>query len=167
MHADLAGRSPDLREELFTLSENRELFRRLSAGEGVSEDDAGIWEQYQRVRSTPVHVSDTADIEAAFFDCVARLEQARMKAVKEASALALAEGEASLSSESPSAEGRTGQVASIAKARWQAGKDLEAPEDSPDDRVASQLLTDMEAGLRFHQRLIDSSRGNQGERPTG
>ncbi len=164
---ELAATAADLREDLFTLSENRELYRRLLAQDVLSEEDSGIWEQFQRILKTPVHVVDTADIEAAFLDCVARLEQARMKAVKEASALALAEGEASLSSGGPSAEGRTGQVASIAKARWQAGTDLEAPEDGPDELVASQLLKDMEAGLRFHQRLIDSSRGNQGERPTG
>jgi hypothetical protein len=88
-----------------------------------------------------------------------------MKAVKEASALALAEGEASLST-GASREG-PGQAAAIAKVRWEAGTPQEAPEEGPDEVVASQLLQDMEAGLRFHQRLIDSSRGVQGERPTG
>jgi hypothetical protein len=88
-----------------------------------------------------------------------------MKAVKEASALALAEGEASLST-GLSREG-PGQVAAIAKAKWEAGTPEEASEERLDEIVASQLLQDMEAGLRFHQRLIDSSRGTQGDRPTG
>ncbi len=166
-HPELAPRAGALNEDLFTLSENRELFRRLTLGQPVSEDEVGLWEPYQRVIATPIHVSETAAIEAAFFDCVARLEQARMKAVKEASALALAEGEASLSNGHPSLEGGPGEVAAIAKAKWEAGNQEEALEDRAEDSVVSQLLRDMEAGLRFHRGLIDSSRGSQGDRPIG
>lgn len=165
-HPELAEKAPALREDLFTLAENRELYRRFRSGQEVPEGDPGIWEQYQRILSTAVHVHDTEAIEAAFLDCVARLEQARMKAVKEASALALAEGEADLSMD-PSREGRPGQVAAIARARWEAGAKEEAFEERPDEILASQLLQDMEAGLRFHRRNIDTSRGNQGEVPPG
>ena len=81
-----------------------------------------------------------------------------MRAVKEASALALAEGEAGV---------RPGQVASIARARLGAGSTEDATEDDEADAVASQLLEDMEAGLRFHRRLIEGSRSDQpGQRST-
>ena len=102
--------------------------------------------------------------EAALLDCLARFQQARMKAVKEATALALAEGEASLSGTS---QVRTGQVAAIAKAQWEAGSDQEAQEDDLASTVASQLLQDTQAGLRIYERLIEISRGGQGDRPTG
>ena len=164
-HPELGQEAREASGELFTLGENREIFRRLMAGEGISEEEIGLWEAYQRIVSTQIHVNEMAAVRAAFLDCLARLQQARMKAVKEASALALAEGEASLS-EGPSREG-PGQVAAIAKAKWEAGTPDEASEERLDDIVASQLLQDMEAGLRFHQRLIDSSRGAQGDRPIG
>jgi hypothetical protein len=156
-------------EEVFTLSENRELFQRYLNSAAVSEEEVGLWEAEQRILSTQIHVNEMDAVKAALLDCLARLERARMKAVKEASALAIAEGEASLSS-SPSRRG-PGQVAAIAKAKWEAGKAEEATEDSHEspspEGLASQLLQDMEAGLRFHQRSVDASRGNQGERPTG
>jgi DNA primase len=164
-HPELAPEAREANGELFTLGENREIFRRLMAGESVFEEEIGLWEAYQRIVSTQIHVSEMAAVRAAFLDCLARLQQARMKAVKEASAMALAEGEASLST-GLSREG-PGQVAAIAKAKWEAGTPEEASEERLDEIVASQLLQDMEAGLRFHQRLIDSSRGAQGDRPTG
>jgi DNA primase len=170
-HPELAPEAAAIDPEWFTMSENRELFRRWSAGQEVTEEDAPLWEHYQRVLATLIHVSDTAAVKAAFLDCVARMEQARMKAVKEASALALAEGEASLSTgKALDPRVTPGQVAAIARDRWEAGNAHEAPEDSLDaslEGLASQLLHDTEVGLRFHRRLIDSSQGNQGTRPTG
>jgi hypothetical protein len=78
-----------------------------------------------------------------------------MRSVKEASALALAEGEAGV---------RPGQVASIARAKLGAGASEEAtadaltpePVDGPAQVVASQLLEDMQAGLRLHRRLLEA-----------
>jgi hypothetical protein len=170
-HPELLGASSELAEDLFTLGENRELFRRLVAGAAVSEEEPWLWEQHQRIVATLIHVSDTESVKAAFLDCVARLERAKMKAVKEASALALAEGEASLSYGGSSREGRPGDAAAIARAQWEAGTREEAFEDTADSSIeglASQLLKDTEAGLRmFHRGLIDSSHGNQGPLPTG
>jgi hypothetical protein len=167
-HPELRADKGRVSVELFTLAENRELFRRWEESEDVSEDEPWLFDQRQRIVATLIHVNDTESVRAAFLDCVARMEQARMKAVKEASALALAEGEASLS------HGRTvrpGEAAAIARAQWEAGTSEEAQEDadSPSlEGLASQLLQDTEAGLRrFHRSLIDSSHGNQGSRPTG
>jgi hypothetical protein len=148
----LAHLGAELSENLFSLSENRELFRRWQRGESVQEDDEGLWEHYLDVIGTRIPVSETAQAEVAFLDCMGRLEQARMRAVKEASALALAEGEAGV---------RPGQVASIARSKLGAGMPEDAEVDAEAEAVASQLLEDMEAGLRFHRRLIESSRPDQ------
>jgi DNA primase len=140
----------DLAEDVFSLSENRELFRRWRAGEAISEEDSELWEQLQRVNETRIAVNDTEQLRAAFLDCVERLQHARIRAAKEASALALAEGEAGV---------RPGQVASIARARLAAGTiEGEAREDGAAETAASQLLDDMEAGLRLHRPLIEASR---------
>jgi len=151
----LAHLGAGLSETLFSLSENRELFRRWQRGESVQEDDEGLWEHYLDVIGTRIPVSETAQAEVAFLDCMGRLEQARMRAVKEASALALAEGEAGV---------RPGQVASIARSKLGAGMPEDAEVDAEAEAVASQLLEDMEAGLRFHRRLIESSRPDQAGR---
>ena len=141
-------------EDLFTLSENRELYRRWQAGESLEEGEPGLWDHYQAILQTRMPVYETGQAEAAFLDCVGRLEQGRMRAVKEASALALAEGEARV---------RPGRVVSLARARWEAGKTEDASEDDPADAVASQLLEDMAAGLSFHRRLIETSRPDHEE----
>jgi DNA primase len=144
-------------EELFGLSENRELFRRWRAGEQVSEEEYELWEHQQKILELQIPMDEMAQVEVAFLDCMQRLEQVRMRAVKEASALALAEGEAGV---------RPGQVASIARARLGAGSTEENIEDLQADAVASQLLEDMEAGLRFHRRLIEGSRSDSPGRPS-
>ena len=83
-----------------------------------------------------------------------------MRAVKEASALALAEGVAGV---------RSGQVAAIAHGRLETGN---AIEDSGDDEeahaVAQLLLEDTEAGLKLYRPLIEGSRPDlSGRRPQG
>jgi DNA primase len=138
-----------LPEDLFEMSENRELFQRWKAGESVSEDESELWEHYQAVLTVRLPFTETTEAQAAFSDCVRRLQHARIRAVKEASALALAEGEAGV---------RPGQVASVARARLGADTAEENVEDWQVESVASQLLEDMEAGLRFHRRLIEGFR---------
>jgi DNA primase len=153
----LASRGMELPEELFSLSENRELLRRWQNGRPVTEEDSWLWDHYQEVLQTRIPVAETGQAEAAFLDCVDRLEGVRLRAVKEASALALAEGEAGV---------RPGQVASIARARLGAGTDEEAIEDAQAEAAAYQLLEDTENGLRLFRRLIESSRSDQtGPRP--
>jgi hypothetical protein len=142
----------ELDENLFGLSENRELLVRWRDGVPVSEDEEVLWEHYQGVLSTRLPFTETTQMETAFLDCVDRLERVTIRAVKEASALALAEAEAGV---------RPGQVASVARARMGAGNAEETIEDADTNAVASQLLDDMEAGLRFHRRLIEGSSSDQ------
>jgi DNA primase len=146
---ELTDRGKELPEDLFYVSENRELFRRWLAAEAVSEEETELWEHHQSVIGANLPIIETEEAEKAFLDCVQRLEHAKIRAVKEASALALAEGEAGV---------RPGQVASVARARIGAGNSEEITEDAQTENVASQLLEDMEAGLRFHRRLIEGSR---------
>ena len=138
---------PMLKKSFLVLSENRELFRRWRAQEPLREDaeeDYELLEHYREVLETRLIVTETAQVEEAFLSCVALLEKARMRAVKEASALALAEGEAGV---------RPGQVASIALARLEAGKNEDALEDGEaEEAVASLLLKDRFAGLNLHRR---------------
>jgi len=148
----VAERGRELDEDLFDISENRELFRRWRLSEEVSEEESELWELYQAVMQANLPVIETNEAESAFLDCVLRLKHAKIRAVKEASALALAEGEAGV---------RPGQVASIARARLEAGNAEETSEDEATAIAASQLLQDMEAGLRFHRRLIEGSRSDQ------
>ncbi|HEX5367819.1 MAG TPA: DNA primase [Dehalococcoidia bacterium] len=149
---ELRPEAESLQEALFELSENRELFRRWRDEEIVSEEEGELWEHYQSIVATRIPFTETAQLRQALLDCVERLQRGTIKAVKEASALALAEGEAGV---------RPGRVASIARARMGAGIAEETVEDGPAEAVASQLLEDMEAGLRFHRRLIEGSRPDQ------
>jgi hypothetical protein len=142
----------ELDARLFSLSENRELFGRWRDGRPVTEDENVLWEHYQGVLATRLPFDETTQMEKAFLDCVDRLERVTIRAVKEASALALAEAEAGV---------RPGQVASVARARMGAGYIEETTEDADTFAVASQLLEDMEAGLRFHRRLIEGSSSDQ------
>lgn len=149
---ELREHASHVREELFTTSENQELFRRWRDEHPISEEDDAIWEGYLALSSIRVPFVDMEELERAFLDCVDRLEQVTIKAVKEASALALAEAEAGV---------RPGQIASLARARMGAGSTEEILDDVQTDTAASQLLDDMEAGLRFHRRLIEGYRFGQ------
>jgi DNA primase len=168
-----------LDESLFSLSENRELYRRWRAKLAIDEEEIELWEHLNTVLATripllervdvdqmaagvtEIDASETAseaaqvdirELEETFSDCVARLERVRMRAVKEASALALADGEAGV---------RPGQVASIARNRLEAGTSEDAEADEQAEDLASRLLQDMEAGLAFHRRLIEGSRSDR------
>ena len=147
----------EISENLFSLSENRELYLRWRDGVPITEEEEVLWEHYQGVLNTRLPFTETSQMEQAFLDCVDRLERVTIRAVKEASALALAEAEAGV---------RPGQVASIARARMGAGTTEETTEDADTFAVASQLLEDMEAGLRFHRRLIEGSRSDQPGSPS-
>jgi DNA primase len=150
VYPSLVGLGRDVPEELFSLSENRELFRRWRADEGVSEDETELYEHLQQVLATRIPVHETVQAEEAFLDCVRRLEQGKMRAVKEASALALAEGVAGV---------RSGQVAAIAHAGLGTGNAIEDSEEDVQAREAAQLLLeDTEAGLKLYRPLIEGSR---------
>jgi DNA primase len=144
----LLQRDPQLREAglrlnngLFTLSENRELFERWRHGQPIAEEET-LWEHYQEIVTTRTPQVDMGQGQAAFLSCVARLEKARIKAAKEASVLALAEGETGV---------RPGQVAAIALERLVAGEPEPAGEDStPESALSTLLLRDARLNRLLH-----------------
>jgi hypothetical protein len=149
----LADKGAALDEGLFSLSENREIFRRWLAHESVSEEEEGLWEHFQEVLQTDTPQIDMGKADEAFLHCVALLEDSRMRAVKEASALALAEEEVGV---------RPGQVATVA---WQklAGQSEEQA-DYAVESAAAMLLEDMRAGQRYHRQRTEGP--NPGEAGT-
>jgi hypothetical protein len=160
----LLQRDPQLRDSglsleggLFTLSENRELFERWRNGEPIAEDEP-LWEHYQKIVATRTPQVDTGQGQAAFLSCVARLEKARIKAAKEASVLALAEGEAGI---------RPGQAAAIALERLVAGEPEAAGDDStPESALSTLLLRDARLNRLLHGSGAEnrSPPGSGGER---
>jgi len=144
--SDLGRGLPD---DIFNLSENRELFRRWREDVVTSEEETELWEHLQEVLKTRMHISEMQQAQEAFLDCVGRLEQGKMKAVKEASALALAEGVAGV---------RSGHVVAIARARQETGTAQEGNGDQLEEAAASLLLEDTEAGLKLYRPLIEGSR---------
>jgi DNA primase len=155
LRPEIAAHGQLLTEDLFGLSENRELFRRWRDGETVSEDETELYEHLQGVLATRIPVQETGQAEEAFLDCVGRLKQGKMKAVKEASALALAEGVAGV---------RSGQVVAIARARQETGNAGEDSGDEQAEAAAQLLLDDTEAGLKLYRPLIEGSRPDQSGR---
>jgi DNA primase len=149
---NLAGHGAALDEQLFSLSENRELLRRWRESLPILEEE-GLWEHFQEVLQTHTPQIEMGKAEEAFLDCVALLQDSRMRAAKEASALALAEEEAGV---------RPGRVATIA---WQrlAGHNEESADEAVESAAAT-LLEDMRAGQRYHrQRIEDSTPGEVSE----
>jgi DNA primase len=144
----LLHKAPELRDQgividadLFRLSENRELFARWLDEQPVREGEA-LREHYERVIETRTPQVEMGRAELAFVSCVARLEKARIKAAKEASVLALAEGEAGI---------RPGEVATIALERLEAGKLEDGQEDgTPEAAVSTLLLRDTSLNQLLH-----------------
>jgi hypothetical protein len=145
--AALAPLADRLGEDDFTLSENRELFRRWRNEDAITEEETALWEHYTKVMATRIPISEMPQLEAAFVDCMARMDQARIRAVKEASALALAEGVAGA---------RPGQVAAIARARLEASSAGEAGDEAA-NAVAELFLRDNENSLNLHRRRMPGS----------
>ena len=146
---DIASLGKGLPDDLFNLSENRELYRRWRDDLPTLEEESELWEHLQDVLKTRLGISETQQAQEAFLDCVGRLEQGKMKAVKEASALALAEGVAGV---------RSGHVVAIARARQETGNANEGNGDELAEAAATLLLEDTEAGLNLYRQLIEGSR---------
>jgi hypothetical protein len=138
----LTPKAGALTESMFSLSENRELFRRWRAADPVREEESELWEHYQDVIQT--RLPETGLLEVAFLDCVRRLEDDRIRAVKEASALALAEGLAGV---------QQGQVASIARTRL-GGGESDGAENEAVEAAVSLLIEDTEASRRLFERKL-------------
>ena len=148
-------RHPELREDGLALSlellwhtENREVleaWQSASGGEDVEELAQVVPEELvghlQRVSGIDLPPFESQEARAALRDCIGRLKQRELEAIKQASSAALAAREA---------EDRTTEdELAAAAAAWQAGSS--AAEAVEDMSPVAALLRDTEIGLRLHQ----------------
>ena len=135
-----------LSPELFWHSENRQLLEAWQDCEEVDDLAQVMPEELeghlQRVRGIDVPPFEPQQARAALRDCVGRLKQRELEAIKQASSAALAAREA---------EDRTTEdELAVAAAAWQAGS-LPSEETAEDVSPVAALLRDTEIGLRLHQ----------------
>jgi DNA primase len=144
LRADGLALSPDV----FWHSENREL---LQAWQGCADEEemrqaiaVELEEHLQRIAAMNVPPFDERGARAALCDCLRRLEQRDLEAVKQASSAALAAREAE--------SGATGVEELAAAAEAWRSRSLPAEVGSQEVCQAAALqLSDMEIGIRLHQ----------------
>jgi DNA primase len=146
-------RYPELREdglalspELFWHTENRQVLEAWQGCQDMEELSQVVPEELQghvqRVSSIDLPPFGPQDGKAALRDCVGRLKQRELEAIKQASSAALATREAE--------DRTTEEELAAAAAAWQGGSvPSEAAEEEMSPVVA--LLRDTEIGLRLHQ----------------
>jgi hypothetical protein len=146
-------RYPELREdglafspELFWHIENRQV---LEAWQGCQDTDEvaqvvpeELEGHLQRVSSIDLPPFGPQEAKAALRDCVGRLKQRELEAIKQASSAALAAREAE--------DRTTEEELAAAAAAWQAGS-LPPEPTAEDMSPVAALLRDTEIGLRLHQ----------------
>jgi len=145
-------RYPELREdglalspELFWHSENRQVLEAWQGCQDMEELAQAVPEELeghvQRISGLDMPPFDPQGAKAVLRDCVGRLKQRELEAIKQASSAALAAREA---------EDRTTEdELAAAAAAWQAGS--LAPEGAEEASPVTALLRDTEIGLRLHQ----------------
>ncbi len=156
-------RYPELREDglglsadVFWYSENRQLLEAWQGCADVEEVRQAIPEELdghlQRIAVLNVPSFDEQGAKAALDDCLRRLEQRRLEAIKQASSAALAAREAE--------DGPAGvEELAIAAEAWRSGSPPEELGVEEVSQAAALHLRDMEIGIRLHQ----SSRAEQDE----
>jgi hypothetical protein len=127
-----------------------EAWQSASGGEETEELAQVVPEELeghlQRVSSVDLPPFEPADAKAALRDCVGRLKQRELEAIKQASSAALAAREAE--------DRTTEEELAAAAAAWQAGavpSDATEEEAVEDMSPVAALLRDTEIGLRLHQ----------------
>jgi len=145
-------RYPELREDglalspdLFWHSENRQVLEAWQGCQDMEELAQAVPEELeghvQRISGLDMPPFDPQGAKAVLRDCVGRLKQRELEAIKQASSAALAAREA---------EDRTTEdELAAAAAAWQAGS--LGPEAAEEVSPVAALLRDTEIGLRLHQ----------------
>jgi DNA primase len=158
-HPTLREKGASLASDLFSMSENRQLFeawRGASASEEVRrllpEELQGHLENVSARRVPPFQAGEA---EKALEDCVWRLEQRKLELEKLASSLALAESEEEVGPARLAELARSVQEGTL------------PPGQEPDSAVdaAAILVKDTEAGIEVHRRPLERARKRAGEQP--
>jgi DNA primase len=144
LRADGLALSPDL----FWQSENRQLLQAWQQCPDVEEMRqvvaAELEEHIQRIAAMNVPPFDERGAKAALCDCLRRLEQRDLEAMKQASSAALAAREA---------EGGPAGVDELAAAAeaWRSGSPAEENEPGEAAQTAALLRRDTEMGIQLHR----------------
>jgi DNA primase len=146
-------RYPELREdglafspELFWHIENRQVLEAWQGCQDMDEVAQVVPEEFeghlQRVSGIDLPPFGLQEAKAALRDCVGRLKQRELEAIKQASSAALAAREAE--------DRTTEEELAAAAAAWQAGS-ASSEATAEDLSPVAALLRDTEIGLRLHQ----------------
>ncbi len=145
-HPQLRQQGLALTDDLFSLSENRQLLQtwREAADESALRESLleELHPHLERILSKNLPPFDATQAEKALTDCVGRIEQRKLELAKAASSLAVAEKEQELG------------AARLAEDAHRLLQGEASSEDGPDGGTvgASIVVRDMEAGLELHGR---------------
>ena len=161
----LRGQGKALSPDLFSLSENRQLFEawRVAAGQEVED----VMEEIRRLLPEELHGHlenvltrkippfQAGEAGKALEDCIWRMEQRKLELQKLASSMALAESEQEVGAARLAGLARSIQEGTLPSSQ-EADSTLEA---------ATALVEDTEAGIRVHRRPLERDRNKASEQP--
>ena len=161
----LREKGASLASDLFSMSENRQLFeawRGASAGgaEDMAEEvrrllPGELQGHLEYVSARRVPPFQAGEAERALEDCIWRLEQRKLELEKLASSLALAESEEEVG------PARLAELArSVQEGTLPPGQGLDSAVDA-----AAILVKDTEAGIEVHRRPLERARKRAGDQP--
>ena len=165
LHPVLRGQGQALLPDLFSLSENRQLFEAWRVAAGQEAEDA--MEEIRRLLPEELHGHlenvlarrippfQAGEAERALADCIWRMEQRKLELEKLASSLALAESEQEVGS---------ARLAELARS-IQEGTLSSSQEADSTFEAATALVEDTEAGIRVHRRPLERDRNKTSEQP--
>lgn len=161
----LRRRQGALSPDLFSLSENRELFEAWRiAGEGEAEDvvekirgllPVELHGHLENMLARNIPPFQAGETEKALEDCIWRMEHRKLELEKLASSLALAESEEGVDPARVAELARFVQEGTLPP-NQEADRALEA---------ATVLVEDTEAGITMHRRPLERARNKTGEQP--
>ena len=164
-HPVLRGQGQALSPDVFSLSENRQLFEawRIAAGQEAKD----VMEEIRRLLPEELHGHlekvlarkippfQAEEAGKALEDCIWRMEQRKLELEKLASSLALAESEQEVG---------PARLAELARS-IQEGTLPSSQETDSTLEAATALVEDTEAGIRVHRRPLERDRNKAREQP--
>jgi len=165
LHPVLRGQGQAISPDLFSLSENRQLFEAWRVAAGQEAED--VMEEIRRLLPEELHGHlenvlarrippfQAGEAERALEDCIWRMEQRKLELEKLASSLALAESEQEVG---------PARLAELAMS-IQEGTLPSSQEADSTLEAATALVEDTEAGIRVHRRPLERDRNKTREQP--
>jgi DNA primase len=164
-HPVLRGQGQALSPDVFSLSENRQLFEAWRIAAGREAED--VMEEIRRLLPEELHGHlenvlarkippfQAEEAGKALEDCIWRMEQRKLELEKLASSLALAESEQEVG---------PARLAELARS-IQEGTLPSSQETDSTLEAATALVEDTEAGIRVHRRPLERDRNKAREQP--